>query len=152
LSVCDKFGCARVATNAECFDPSRDVEFDLEEDREKCLHGLATKAADRSDPSDVRRVAQAFKNPSFFVDGPSSTDVVQGFLGDCWFLSGIAAVASRPDLVEKFCVARDEQVGVYGFTFQRNGIWTDVIVRSQLLFFKVLNILDAANASLWTGR
>lgn len=32
----------------------RDIEFDLEEDRERCLHGLATPADERSDPSDVR--------------------------------------------------------------------------------------------------
>lgn len=77
----------------------------------------------------MQRVTQAFKNPKFFVDGASSTDVIQGDLGNCWFLSAIAAVATKPELVEKFCVARDEQVGVYGFTFQRNGIWVDVIVR-----------------------
>lgn len=34
------------------------------------------------------------------MDGPSSTDVVQGALGDCWFLSGAAAVATMPELVE----------------------------------------------------
>lgn len=107
-----------------------DVEFDLEEDREKCLHGLDTKQTDRSDPSDVQRITQVFRDPEFFVDGASSTDVVQGALGNCWFLSGAAAVATMPELVENFCVARDEQVGVYGFMFQRNGIWTDVIVRT----------------------
>lgn len=54
--------------------------------------------------------------------------MVQGDLGDCWLLSGIASVATMPQLVEKFCVARDEKVGVYGFIFQRDGIWCDVIV------------------------
>lgn len=62
------------------------------------------------------------------MDGPNESDVVQGDLGDCWFLSGIATVACMPELVEKFCVARDEKVGVYGFIFQRDGIWCDVIV------------------------
>lgn len=104
------------------------MEFDLEEDREKCLHGLDTRPSDRSDPSDVQRVTQVFRDPQFFIDGASSTDVVQGALGDCWFLSGAAAVATMPELVENFCVARDEKVGVYGFMFQRNGIWVDVIV------------------------
>ncbi|KAF8309417.1 cysteine proteinase [Clavulina sp. PMI_390] len=110
----------------------RDVEFDLEEDREKCLHGLDTPKDDRSDPSDVQRVTQAFQAPQFFIDGAASTDVVQGALGDCWFLSGAAAVATMPGLVDHFCVARDEQVGVYGFMFQRNGVWVDVIIDDLL--------------------
>ena len=92
------------------------------------MHGLDTKEADKSDPSDVQRATQVFREPQFFIDGPSSTDVVQGALGDCWFLSAAAAVATMPELVKNFCVARDEEVGVYGFMFQRNGIWTDVIV------------------------
>ncbi len=112
----------------------RDIEFDLEEDRECCLYGLNTPLDSRPDPSDVRRVTQIFKKPRFFHEGPNWTDVIQGDIGNCWFLSGVTAVATMPGLVEKFCVARDEEVGVYGFTFQRDGIWTDVIVSSPLAF------------------
>ena len=54
--------------------------------------------------------------------------MVQGGLGDCWLLSAIATVASMPELVDKVCVARDEKVGVYGFIFQHDGIWREVIV------------------------
>jgi hypothetical protein len=38
----------------------RDVEFDLEEDKERCLHGLGTAEDDRYTPSDVMRVTQIF--------------------------------------------------------------------------------------------
>lgn len=83
----------------------------------------------------MRRVTQAFSKPAFFVDGANVSDVVQGDLGDCWFLSGIATVACMPELVEKFCVARDEKVGVYGFIFQRDGEWRDVIVDEYAAVF-----------------
>ncbi|KAF8318702.1 cysteine proteinase [Clavulina sp. PMI_390] len=115
----------------------RDIEFDLEEDRERCLHGLATTGDDRSTPADVRRVTQAFKNPQFFVDGANESDVVQGELGDCWFLSGAAAIACKKDLIEKVCVARDEKVGVYGFIFMRDGFWRGVIVTLSLLYTSI---------------
>ncbi|KAG6837412.1 hypothetical protein H0H93_010030 [Arthromyces matolae] len=57
----------------------RDVEFDLELDRKRCLHGLDSN---QFSPSDVQRVTQIFSNPSFFIDGADSNDLVQGAIGD----------------------------------------------------------------------
>lgn len=83
---------------------SRDIEFDLEGDSARCLHGLSTDGP-RYTPSDVQRVTQIFDKPSFFVDGADSNDIVQGSLGDCWFLSALATMSTAKGLVEKFCVA-----------------------------------------------
>lgn len=153
----------------------RDLEFDLEEDKERCLHGLATPPDDRSDPSDVRipdplwlssfftynisqvrRVTQTFSKPQFFVDGVNESDVVQGGLGDCWLLSAIATVASMPELVDKVCVARDEKVGVYGFIFQHDGIWREVIVSDVSIFTRSAAIAVSEPAHLfqyrWTSK
>lgn len=57
------------------------------------------------DLPDVRRVTEIFDKPLFFADSPGSNDVVQGKLGDCWFLSGLAATATVPGLIERCCVA-----------------------------------------------
>ncbi|CCO34617.1 Calpain-1 catalytic subunit [Rhizoctonia solani AG-1 IB] len=110
----------------------RDVEFDLEEDKERCLHGLGTAEDDRYTPSDVMRVTQIFDKPQFFIDGAKWSDIMQGRLGDCWFLSALATVSTMEDLIEKICVARDEKVGVYGFIFYRDSGWVDVIVDDLL--------------------
>ncbi|KAF8797363.1 cysteine proteinase, partial [Phlegmacium glaucopus] len=80
-------------------------------------------------PTDVHRVTQIFDNPQFFVGGAAdSNDIIQGALGDWWFLSALATVSRAPGLVEKFCVARDEKVGVYGFIFSRDNAWITVMI------------------------
>jgi hypothetical protein len=81
----------------------RDIEFDLENDQNRCLYGLAD---DELSPADIHRVTQIFDDPQFFVGGAAhSNDIVQGALGDCWFLSALTTVSTAPGLVEKFCVA-----------------------------------------------
>ena len=132
----------------------RDIEFDLEYDRERCLHGLNPTPLDSFNPVDVQRVTQIFDNPQFFVDGAQSNDIVQGGLGDCWFLSALATMSTASGLVEKFCVAvrhctrlllpvlsflqRDEEVGVYGFIFFRDSNWVTVIIDEYAYAFSVL--------------
>lgn len=81
----------------------RDIEFDIIEDRERCLHAMDTSKP-KYKPLDIRRVADIFDNPEFFVDGATASDISQGALGDCWFLSALGVAASR-GLIEKICVA-----------------------------------------------
>ncbi|KAJ7753130.1 cysteine proteinase [Mycena maculata] len=113
----------------------RDVEFDLENDREHCLFGLS-KGEPEYKPSGVERVTKIFRDPSFFIDGADSNDIVQGRLGDCWFLSALSTMSTSKGLIEKFCVARDEQVGVYGWIFFRDAAWVTVII-DDLLFTSI---------------
>ncbi|KAF8877897.1 hypothetical protein BD779DRAFT_1677100 [Infundibulicybe gibba] len=111
----------------------RDIEFDLENDRDRCLHGLhAPYALAKYNPSDVQRVTEIFKNPQFFVNGADSNDIIQGRLDDCWFLSALATISTAKGLVEEFCAARDPEVGVYGFIFFRDSVWVTVVIDDML--------------------
>ncbi len=78
-----------------------------------------------------------FENPVFFQEGASASDVRQGQNGDCWFLSALCAICNKKDLIDKVCVARDEEVGVYGFVFHRGA------------FEPLLPRIEEAKSSRW---
>jgi hypothetical protein len=73
-----------------------------------------------------------FDNPSFTVDGFSSSDVKQGANGDCWFIAAVATICSNSSLMDRICVERDEECGVYGFVFYRDGEWIWTVVDDNL--------------------
>ncbi|TFK23793.1 cysteine proteinase [Coprinopsis marcescibilis] len=106
----------------------RDIEFDLQNDAYRCLNTFW--GAYLREPTGVQRVAEIFDKPGFFKkDGaPSSEDIIQGDIGDCWFLAALAAISAVPGLLEEICTARDEEVGVYGFVFHRDNGWKAVII------------------------
>ncbi|KAF2732750.1 cysteine proteinase [Polyplosphaeria fusca] len=83
-------------------------------------------------PESVHRIEWIFENPSFTVNGYSSSDVQQGQNGDCWFIAAVATICSDPQLMDKICVARDEECGVYGFVFYRDGEWISTVIDDNL--------------------
>ncbi|KAH8099828.1 hypothetical protein BXZ70DRAFT_220215 [Cristinia sonorae] len=115
----------------------RDLEFDLENDKTRTLSAISPDDDEIFFPADVHRVTQIFSKPQFFShSAANASDIKQGMLGDCWFLSALSTVSTAPGLIEKICVARDEKVGVYGFIFFRDNFWVTVII-DDLLFTSV---------------
>ena len=62
-----------------------------------------------------------FSNLPLFSDaGPSENDIVQGYVGDCWFLSSLSAAAKvNPDKIMNSVV--DMGDGTYAVQFNQNG-------------------------------
>ncbi|KAJ2971004.1 hypothetical protein NUW58_g9536 [Xylaria curta] len=87
-------------------------------------------------PKSVKRVTDIFDDPKFYVNGPSANDVRQGRDGDCWLLAALCTLTNKPSLIQQVCVARDEQVGVYGFVFHRDGEWISEIIDDKLFLTK----------------
>ncbi|RAL17404.1 cysteine proteinase [Aspergillus homomorphus CBS 101889] len=83
-------------------------------------------------PGSVHRVDWIFEQPAFTIDGYSNTDIKQGANGDCWWLAAVANICNRRDLMERVCLARDEECGVYGFVFHRDGEWVSTVVDDNL--------------------
>jgi hypothetical protein len=129
--------CRRV--NQKYRDPHFDLEFDLKWGKRDTLESLRNvKDPTPSDfrPKSVKRVVDIFDNPKFYIDGPTANDVRQGRDGDCWLLAALCTLSNKPSLIERCCVARDEQVGVYGFVFHRDGEWISEIIDDKLFLTK----------------
>jgi hypothetical protein len=143
-------------TNEKFADPDFDIEHDYKNGLKNCLRGLvrsnnnsyngsesteqsrhlSSLSDDDSDSSyfvgSVHRIDWIFEKPEFTIDGFSNTDILQGASGDCWWLAAVATICIRQDLMEKICVARDSECGVYGFVFYRDGEWHSTVVDDNL--------------------
>ena len=73
--------------------------------------------------------------PSFVVVsdyGFSAKDLLQGGVGDCWFLSALAVVAERHDLIAKlFADTTPTPSGCYNIRLFLDGRWRSILVRTS---------------------
>ena len=65
--------------------------------------------------------------------GFRAADLRQGGVGDCWFLSALAVVAERHDLIARlFEDTARNGAGCYGIRFFLDGVWTSVLIDDRL--------------------
>ncbi len=61
------------------------------------------------------------------------SDIIQGELGDCYFLSALASLAQTPDRIKRLIrFRRTTETGVYCFSLCLNGIWENVVVDDKI--------------------
>lgn len=120
--------------NQKYRDPYLDIEFDLKCGTKDCLTMLVDSATAVSSfkPGSVKRVGDIFDEPEFYKSGATANDIRQGKDGDCWLKAALCTLGNKPGLIEDVCVARDEEVGVYGIVFFRDGEWISEIIKAIL--------------------
>ncbi|KAG0205721.1 hypothetical protein BGX28_002739 [Mortierella sp. GBA30] len=112
----------------------RDSKFDLLNDRRNCLYSSLISDTVYANIAGSKRLPDLFRNPVFFLNGASPDDIKQGSVGDCWFVASLAVISNIPGLLEQLCVKMNEQVGVYGFIFFKDGDWVSTVVDDQLFY------------------
>ncbi|CAJ2502977.1 Uu.00g103710.m01.CDS01 [Anthostomella pinea] len=150
--------CRRV--NQKYRDPHFDLEFDLKWGSRDTLQTLCNARSPKAPaastakfkPKSVKRVIDIFDAPKFYIDGPTANDVRQGRDGDCWLLAALCTLSNKLSLIERVCVARDEQVGVYGFVFHRDGEWISEIIDDKLFLTKPDFDESYLERMLWEDR
>jgi hypothetical protein len=76
-----------------------------------------------------RRAAEIAYNPKVIVDGFSPDDLCQGGLGNCWFLSALSVVATRPEYLDQLIVTKEvNPAGVYAVRFWSGSKWQEVLL------------------------
>ena len=69
------------------------------------------------------------ENYNVFEDGASNEDIIQGSLGDCYFLSVIGSLCKFPKIIDKLFYTKEKtKEHIYGIYFYINGVWKLVLV------------------------
>lgn len=72
-------------------------------------------------------------DPQLWKGGIKAGDVVQGALGDCWFLSALAVMAAKPHLLQQlFVKTGQEKAGRYCVRLFKDGDWINVYVDDRI--------------------
>ena len=70
-----------------------------------------------------------FGEIELFEGDINPNDIIQGYLGNCWFLAAIAAVAETPELIRRlFITDKYNEFGIYKLRICKNGEWVVVTI------------------------
>lgn len=79
-------------------------------------------------PSDIAKEISISSQPCLFSGSVSSSDVCQGRLGDCWFLSAVAVLTEMSRIAEVIITPAYNEEGIYTIRFCIQGEWVAVVV------------------------
>jgi hypothetical protein len=78
------------------------------------------------------RISDLSKAPKLFDDHAAANDVIQGALGDCWFLGAMSIVATRPELIRPLFHGSHLEMGVFVVKLFFEGRWQHIVLDEYL--------------------
>uniref|UniRef100_A0A7S3D477 Calpain catalytic domain-containing protein n=1 Tax=Palpitomonas bilix TaxID=652834 RepID=A0A7S3D477_9EUKA len=75
------------------------------------------------------------EEPKLFVEGVEPGDVIQGALGDCWFLGALSTVATKQEKLQNLftnAAKYRKDYGVVTLRFYKNGKWKEVVIDDRI--------------------
>uniref|UniRef100_A0A3F2YW24 Calpain catalytic domain-containing protein n=1 Tax=Anopheles dirus TaxID=7168 RepID=A0A3F2YW24_9DIPT len=101
-------------------------------------HSVSIGETNVQGPITWKRPGELVDHPKFVTDGYSQFDAMQGYLGNCWFVSSCASLTTHLKLFERV-IPRDNgefddenYAGMFHFRFWQAGQWIEVIIDDRL--------------------
>ena len=101
---------------------------------------------------DWKRLGEAYPDSTLFGDGPTWTDVEQGYAGTCYILASMGSLTEFPSLIKDvFITDTTNDAGIYALRFFIRGKPWIITIDDEMLFFRDnLNFATVGdNSNLW---
>lgn len=97
---------------------------------DKLIKGEDSKAKiEKMEKYTFKRISHLLKTLDVIKDGISPTDIYQGALGDCFFLTSLSSIAEYPDRLMRNLNQRKQSIkGAYSVNLCITGQWMQVVV------------------------
>lgn len=80
-----------------------------------------------------QKIEKVVQNPVIFSDKVEPGDIKQGYLGDCYFLAALAALAERPDRIFNLFLLRElNSVKYYSMKLLFKGKWLTIDIDQNI--------------------
>ena len=99
---------------------------------------------------EFKKPTDYFRKPVLFLEDPEPDDIKQGYLGDCYLMAALCAMATTPNVIRDLFIDRSD-VGVYGIKFYVDGKQRIIVINDLLPTYKwkLISAQSIPNRNLW---